>query len=246
MNKLIGKKALVTGGSRGIGAAIVKRLAAEGVNIAFTYAHSFERAQQVVKEAEKLNVKACSIQADSADPAAVQEAVKRAISELGGIDILVNNAGIGEFNMIDDVSLASFEQSFAVNVRAVFVAIQETIKQMPKGGRIINIGSANGTRMPFAGGSVYAMTKSALNGLTRGIARDLGPRGITINTIQPGPVDTELNPANGERAEIQKQLNAIPRFATAEEIASLVIYLASEDAAFVTGSSINIDGGLCC
>ncbi|HSI12235.1 MAG TPA: SDR family NAD(P)-dependent oxidoreductase, partial [Chthoniobacter sp.] len=194
------KCALVTGGSRGIGAAIIKRLAREGANVALTYSSSPDRAGQVVQEAQALGVKAVAIQADSSDAEALVSAVERAAVELGGLDILVNNAGIALMAPVDDFKLADFDRTFAVNVRAVFVATQAAVKHMKEGGRIINIGSTNAERMPFQGGAVYAMSKSALQGLVQGLSRDLGPRGITINNVQPGPVDTDLNPATGEFA----------------------------------------------
>src|SRR5947207_13122496 len=192
------KRALVTGGSRGIGAAIVTRLAQEGAHVAFTYSRSPDRASEVVKAAQALGVKSLAIQADSADAGAVSGAVDRTVSELGGIDILINNAGIGIFAPIDEFKLADFDRILAINVRAVFVATQAAVKHMTEGGRIINIGSTNAERMPFPGGAVYAMSKSALKGLVQGLARDLGPRGITINNVQPGPVNTELNPDSGD------------------------------------------------
>ena len=242
-HNLKNKRALVTGGSRGIGAAIVKRLANEGADVAFTYSSSPDRANEVAKSTQALGVKAVAIQADSADAAAVAAAVERTVSELGGIDILVNNAGIGVFAPIDEFKLADFDRILAINVRGVFVATQAAVKYMKEGGRIINIGSTNAERMPFAGGAVYAMSKSALQGLVQGIARDLGPRGITINNVQPGPVNTDLNPDTGEFAEMLKKLNAVPRYATADEIAGMVAYLASPEAAYVTGANLMIDGG---
>jgi 3-oxoacyl-[acyl-carrier protein] reductase len=243
MKKLEGKIALVTGGSRGIGAAVVHRLATEGANVAFTYSSSPERAENVVKAVQGLGVRSVAIQADSADAKAVVGAVERAAKELGGLDILVNNAGVLTVGPIDTFALADFDRTLAVNIRAVFVAIQAAIKHMKSGGRIINIGSCNAERMPFAGGGVYAMSKSALQGLVQGLSRDLGPRGITINNVQPGPIDTEMNPANGENAEGLKKLMALPRFGTVEEIAGMVAYLAGPEAAFVTGASLTIDGG---
>jgi 3-oxoacyl-[acyl-carrier protein] reductase len=190
-----------------------------------------------------LGVKALSIKADSADASAVAAAVERTVAELGGIDILVNNAGIGVFAPIDEFKLADFDRTLAINVRAVFVATQAAIKHMKEGGRIINIGSTNAERMPFTGGAVYAMSKSALQGLVQGLARDLGPRGITINNVQPGPVNTDLNPDAGDFAEMLKKVTAIPRYATADEIAGMVAYLASPEAAYVTGANLMIDGG---
>ncbi|HTT08205.1 MAG TPA: SDR family oxidoreductase [Gammaproteobacteria bacterium] len=240
---LQGKRALITGGSRGIGAAIVKRLAREGADVTFTYVSKPDQANETVKAAKALGVRALAIQADSADPKAVAAAVEKAAREFGGLDILVNNAGIALMESLDDFSLEDFDRTFAINVRAVFVATQAAAKHMKEGGRIINIGSCNADRMPFPGGSVYAMSKAALQGLVKGLARDLGPRGITVNNIQPGPVDTDMNPANGEFAESLKKLMALPRYAGADEIAAMVAYLAGPEAGFVTGASLTIDGG---
>ena len=240
---LSGKIALVTGGSRGIGAAIVKRLAAEGAHVALTYSSSPDRAETIARSARALDVKAVAIKADSADADAVVAAVERTASELGGLDILVNNAGIALIASLDDFKLADFDRTLAVNVRAVFVATQAAVRHMKTGGRIINIGSTNAERMPFAGGGVYAMSKSALQGLVQGLSRDLGPRGITINNVQPGPIDTEMNPATGEFAEMLKKITALPRYGTAEEVAGFVAYLASPEAGYITGANLMIDGG---
>jgi 3-oxoacyl-[acyl-carrier protein] reductase len=244
MNQTLkGKRALVTGGSRGIGAAIVKRLAAEGADVALTYANSPDRATQVAAAAQSLGVRALAIQADSADAAALVAAVDRTAAAFGGLDILVNNAGVAAIAPIETFTLADFDRTFAINVRAVFVATQAAVKHMTAGGRVINIGSTNAERMPFAGGGVYAASKSALQGLVQGIARDLGPRGITINNVQPGPVDTEMNPAAGDFAEVMKGFMAVPRYGTGDEIAAMVAYLAGPEAAYVTGASLMIDGG---
>jgi 3-oxoacyl-[acyl-carrier protein] reductase len=238
------KRALVTGGSRGIGAAIVKRLASEGAQVAFTYANSPDRARETANAAQSFGVRAIAIQSDSADASAVVAAVDRTVSELGGIDILVNSAGVLALGPIDDFKLADFDRTIAINVRAVFVATQAAIKHMKAGGRIINIGSCNAERMPFQGGAVYAMSKSALQGLVQGLARDLGPRGITINNVQPGPINTEMNPDKGEFAELlKKQFMALPRYGTAEEVAAMIAYLAGPEAGYVTGASLTIDGG---
>ena len=237
------KVALVTGGSRGIGASIVQRLAREGAHVALTYSRSPERAEQVAKEAASGGGKTLTIQADSADPQAVEKAVERAARELGGLDILVNNAGVAIFAPLADYKLADFEKTFAINVRAVFVAIQAAARHMQEGGRIINIGSTNAERMPSLGGGVYAMSKAALQGMVRGFARDLGPRGITINNVQPGPIDTELNPDQGDFAESLKKVTALPRYGTADEVAAMVAYLAGPEAGYVTGAHLMIDGG---
>lgn len=240
---LKGKRALVTGGSRGIGAAIVKRLAREGADVAFTYASSSEQAGATAKAAAAFGVRALAIQADSADAGAVIAAVERMVAELGGIDILVNNAGVALLGPLDGFKLADFDRTFAVNVRAVFVATQAAVKHMHEGGRVINTGSTNAERMPFPGGAVYAMSKSALQGLVQGLARDLGPRGITINNVQPGPIDTEMNPADGDFAATMKSFMALSRYGTADEVAGMVAYLAGSEAGFVTGANLMIDGG---
>jgi 3-oxoacyl-[acyl-carrier protein] reductase len=242
-NTLQNKRALVTGGSRGIGAAIVKRLARDGAHVALTYVRKPEEANKTVAAAKALGVKALAIQADSSAADAVVAAVEQTAREFGGIDILVNNAGIGVFAPADKLSLADFDRTFAINVRAVFIATQAALMHMKEGGRVINIGSCNAERMPFVGGAAYAMSKAALVGLVKGLARDLGPRGITINNVQPGPVDTDLNPAHGDFAEMLKKLMALPRYSSGDEIAAMVAYLAGPEAGFVTGASLTIDGG---
>ena len=212
--------------------------------MALTYVSKPDRANETVQAAQALGVKALAIQADSADAGAVVAAVERTVRELGGIDILVNNAGIGIMGPIDDYRLEDLDRTLAVNVRAVFVATQAAVKHMQAGGRIINIASCNAERVPVAGQSVYAMSKAALVGLVKGLARDLGPRGITINNVHPGPVDTDLNPATSDFAKmLLEKVMALPRYATADEIASLVAYLAGPEAAYVTGASLSIDGG---
>jgi len=241
--KLAGKVALVTGGSRGIGAAIAKRLARDGASVAFTYSSNPARADEVSAAIKADGGRAHAIKADSADAAAVKNAVAETVKTFGGLDILVNNAGIASIAPLDEFKLEDFDRMLAINVRAVFVAAQEAARHMKEGGRIITIGSTNAERMPFAGGGPYAMTKAAIVGLTKGLARDLGPRGITVNNVQPGPVDTELNPASGPFAETLKGLMALPRYGTGDEIAAMVAYLAGPEASYVTGASLLIDGG---
>ncbi|MEH1894915.1 MAG: 3-oxoacyl-ACP reductase family protein [Nostoc sp.] len=244
MNHILkNKRALITGGSRGIGAAIVKRLASVGADVAFTYTSSPDRANEIVQAAQALGVQALAIQADSADASAVVAAVEDTVNKLGSIDILVNNAGVLAIGPIDDFTLADFDRTFAINVRAVFVATQAAVKHMKKGGRIINIGSTNAERMPFPGGGVYAMSKSALQGLVQGLSRDLGPRGITINNVQPGPIATDMNPSEGEFAELLKKQIAVARYGTVDEVAGLVAYLAGPESGYITGANLMIDGG---
>ncbi|BAY96870.1 short-chain dehydrogenase/reductase SDR [Tolypothrix tenuis PCC 7101] len=244
MNHILkNKRALITGGSRGIGAAIVKRLASEGADVAFTYTSSPDRANEIVQAVQALGVQALAIHADSADAREVVAAVEDTVNKLGSIDILVNNAGVLAIGPIDDFTLADFDRTFAINVRAVFVATQAAVKHMKEGGRIINIGSTNAERMPFAGGGVYAMSKSALQGLVQGLSRDLGPRGITINNVQPGPIATDMNPSEGEFAEILKKQIAVARYGTVDEVAGLVAYLAGPESGYITGANLMIDGG---
>jgi 3-oxoacyl-[acyl-carrier protein] reductase len=240
---LDGKVALVTGGSRGIGAAIAKRLAREGASVVLTYTSAPEKADDVVKAISVNRGRALAIRADAADAEAVQAAVAEAVRAFGRLDVLVNNAGIVQLAPLEEFPLADFDRMVAVNVRAVFVAAQAAARHMGEGGRIITIGSVNADRMTFPGGGVYAMTKAAVAGLTRGLARDLGPRGITINVVQPGPVDTDMNPATGPFAEAMKATLAIGRYASAEEVAAMVAYLAGPEAGFVTGACLTIDGG---
>ncbi|MGI4837728.1 MAG: 3-oxoacyl-ACP reductase family protein [Janthinobacterium lividum] len=243
MSSLTGKVALIQGGSRGIGAAIVKRLVADGASVAFTYVSSAAKAEALQNELIAGGGKALAIQADSADAQAVQRAVAATAEAFGGLDILVNNAGVLALGSVEDLSLAEFDKTLAINVRSVFVASQAALQHMGNGGRIINISSTNADRMPFAGGATYAMSKSALIGLVKGMARDLGPRGITVNNVQPGPVDTDMNPADGEMAPGMLGLMALDRYGTAEEIADFVAYLAGPQAGYITGASLTIDGG---
>ncbi|WP_429164411.1 3-oxoacyl-ACP reductase family protein [Aeromonas rivipollensis] len=240
---LSGQVAFVQGGSRGIGAAIVKRLTRDGAAVAFTYVSSASKAEELVATITAAGGKALAIRADSADAVAVQHAIRQSVTRFGQLDILVNNAGVLVWGHLEELTLDDLDRTLAVNIRSVFVACQEAAHHMGKGGRIINIGSTNADRIPMAGGSVYAMSKSALVGLTKGMARDLGPRGITVNNVQPGPVDTDMNPADGESAEQLKGMMALARYGKDDEIASFVAYLAGPEAGYVTGASLTIDGG---
>jgi 3-oxoacyl-[acyl-carrier protein] reductase len=240
---LEGKTALVTGGSRGVGAGIVARLAADGAKVAFTYAASKDRAEAVAAAAVAAGGIAHAIHADSRHEQDVVSAVAQAADRFGGLDILVNNAGVGSFAGITDLTMAEIDSMLTINVRSTIVAIRESLAHLGEGGRIINIGSINADRTPFPGLSIYAMTKGALASLTRGLAHELAPRGITVNNVQPGPVDTEANPADGPAASSMLGVMATDRFGTAAEVGAFVSYLAGPDAAYITGSSLDIDGG---
>jgi 3-oxoacyl-[acyl-carrier protein] reductase len=240
---LAGKTAFVTGGSRGIGASIVERLARDGADVAFTYRGSAELARALATKIEAEGGRALALQADAADPQAVAQAIDAAVGRFGKVDVLVNNAGVLLLGPIETFSLEDFDRTLEVNVRAVFLASKAVLAHMPDGGRIINIGSVNGDRMPFPGGAAYAMSKSALQGLVRGMARDLGPRNITVNNVQPGPTDTDMNPEDSEFAKMMHGLMALQRHGRPEEIAGMVAYLAGPDAGFVTGAHLTIDGG---
>jgi 3-oxoacyl-[acyl-carrier protein] reductase len=239
---LAGKVALITGGSRGIGAAIVRRLADEGAAVAFTYSASPERAMSLVADIRSRGGKAVAIAADSADPDAVKQAVGRTITDLGRLDILVNNAGILVRAEVGEFDLADFDRMLAVNVRSVFVGVQAALPHLGAGSRIITTGSVVADRAAFPGASVYAMTKGAVASMTRGLARDLGPRGITVNVIQPGPTETDMNNDEGIRAML-RPLMALGRTGKDTEIASLVAYLAGPESSFITGAALTIDGG---
>jgi 3-oxoacyl-[acyl-carrier protein] reductase len=240
---LDGKVALVTGGSRGIGAGIAKRLAADGAAVALTYASSKDQAAQVVADIAAAGGAAFAIHADSAIEESVIGSVTETVARFGRLDILVNNAGGGSFAMIDEMSMADIDRTLAVNVRAVIVAIRESLKHMGTGGRIINIGSINAERVPFPGLSIYAASKGAIVGLTKGLARELAPQGITINNVQPGPVDTDSNSADGPAAPLMLNAMALDRFGDVSEIGAFVSFLAGPDGGFVTGASLSIDGG---
>jgi 3-oxoacyl-[acyl-carrier protein] reductase len=240
---LNGKVAFINGGSRGIGAAIARRLASEGATVVVGYQSSASAAETLVAEIVAKGGTASAIQADAADAAALTAAIDSVAERFGHIDILVNNAGVLLLGPLDQFTLEDFDKTMAVNVRSVFVASKAAAAHMPDGGRIINISSTNAGRMPFPGGAVYAMSKSALTGLAKGLARDLGPRNITVNNVQPGPTDTDMNPANTDFAAALHGLMALPRHGHADEVAGMVAYLASAEAAFVTGADLLIDGG---
>jgi 3-oxoacyl-[acyl-carrier protein] reductase len=243
LNPLSGKVALVTGGSRGIGAAIVRRLVKDGAAVAFTYSRAKEKAAALVVELESHGGKALAIQADSTDAEAVRGSVSQTIDALGGLDILVNNAGILLLGTIESFSLEDFDRMIAVNVRPVFVGAQAAGRHMKAGGRIIVIGSITADRSGWPGVSVYSMTKAAVAVLARGLAIDFAPRGITVNTIQPGPTETDMNPGDGPLSDVIKSLVPLKRLGKAEEVASMVAFVASPEASFVTGAALSVDGG---
>lgn len=237
------KIAFVQGGSRGIGAAIVRRLASEGATVAFTYNAAQRDAERLVSEVTGDGGCVIAIRADSADPQQLQLAIRRATEHFGGLDILVNNAGILPWGPLEELTLDEIDRTLAINVRSVIIASQEAARHMRAGGRMINIGSINAERIPIAGGAVYAMSKASVVGFTKGLARDLGPRSITVNNVQPGPVDTDMNPENSETASQLKKLMALGRYGKDHEIASFVAFLAGPEAGYITGASLSIDGG---
>lgn len=240
---LAGKTALVTGGSRSIGAAIAKRLAADGANVVLTFSASPNKAFEVVQAIETAGGRALAIAADAGDPVAVRAAVTRTIEAFGSIDILVNNAGIALGGPIQDISFDDYQRMIAVNVTGVFVATQEAARHMKAGGRIIHIGSSMTHYAAFPTASLYTLTKGAIAGFNRSLARDLGPLGITVNTVHPGPTDTDMNPDGGPVSEIVGPGIAVGRYGKPEEIANVVAFLASPEAAFVTAADIIADGG---
>lgn len=244
MKRLEKKVALVTGGSRGIGAAIVKRLAAEGATVVFTYGRSVEKAEAIAAEVAATGGVAVAVAADSAQPEELQAAVAKTVADCGRIDILVSNAGIYIGKPFEEHTVAEYDEIMAVNVRAVYVAALAAVVHMPAGGRIITIGSNMGDNAFSAQTTLYTMSKSALQGFTRGLARDLGPKGINVSLVQPGPINTDMNPDDSELADLLRSRMALDEYGTGEDIAGLVAFLASEEGKYITGTAITIDGGL--
>jgi len=237
------KVALVTGGSRGIGAAIAKRLAADGASVAITYSKGADAAAAVVSEIEQAGGKALAIQADAADAEAVKESVEKTVAAFGGIDVLVNNAGIAIPKKFEETTLEEIDRMFAINVRGTMAASQAALKHMKSGGRIIMIGSCVGERILTPGLAAYSATKGAVKMFTQGLAREAGGRGITVNNVQPGPIDTDLNPASGDWATPQKAVTALDRYGHVDEVAALVAFVAGPESSYITGANLTVDGG---
>jgi 3-oxoacyl-[acyl-carrier protein] reductase len=242
--KLDGKIALITGGSRGIGAAIAKRLAADGANVAITYTKGADAAASVVKEIEGVGRKAIAIQADAADADAVEAAVEKTVATFGRLDVLVNNAGSAIPKRFEETTLEELDRLIGINVRGVFVATQAALKHMKSGGRIISIGSVVGERALTPGLVPYSATKGAVKMFTQGLSREVASRGITVNNVQPGPIDTDTNPATGEWAVPQKAFTALGRYGHVDEVAALVAFVAGPESSYITGANLNVDGGM--
>jgi 3-oxoacyl-[acyl-carrier protein] reductase len=244
MSKLSNKVALVTGGSRGIGAAIAKRLAADGASVAITYATDAKAAAAVVKAIELTGGKAIAIQADAVSGEAVKGAVEKAVATLGRLDVLVNNAGTAIPKPFEETTLEEMDRVININIRGVFVATQAALKHMNDGGRIINIGSCVGERAQSLGLVPYSATKGAVKMFTQALSREVGGRGITVNNVQPGPIDTDLNPAAGEWAVPQKAATALNRYGTVDEVAAMVAFVAGPESSYITGANLTVDGGM--
>jgi 3-oxoacyl-[acyl-carrier protein] reductase len=243
MSKLSGKVALITGGSRGIGAGIAKRLSTDGASVAITYARDAKAASAVVKAIEDDGGKAIAIQADAADLAAVKGAVDKTVATFGRLDVLVNNAGTAIPKTFEETSLEEMDRMININFRGIMVVTQEALKHMKSGGRIIMIGSCVGERVLTPGLVAYSATKGAVKMFTQGLSREVGKRGITVNNVQPGPIDTDLNPAAGDWAVPQKAVTALDRYGTVDEVAALVAFVASPESAYITGTNLTVDGG---
>jgi 3-oxoacyl-[acyl-carrier protein] reductase len=244
MSKLANKVALVTGGSRGIGAAVAKRLAADGANVAITYAKDAKAASAVVKAIERSGQKAIAIQADAADADAAAAAVEKTVATFGRLDVLVNNAGTAVPKPFVETTLEEMDRVLDINIRGVFVATQAALKHMSDGGRIIMIGSAVGERVLTPGLVPYSATKGAVKIFTQALSREVGSRGITVNNVQPGPIDTDLNPATGEWAVPQKAVTALNRYGHVDEVAALVVFVAGPESSYITGANLTVDGGM--
>lgn len=238
-----GKAALVTGGARGIGAAIVRHLASEGADVAFTYATSDRSAEALIDALTVHGGRLLGLKADSRDPTAIRHAVDQTAETFGRLDILVNNAGVFPAGPIEDVSLQEIDDTLAIHARAVFITSQAALSHMRAGGRIISIGSCFAQRVPYGGVTLYAMSKSALIGFTKGLAREVGERGVTVNIVDPGSTETDMNPIDGPAVAAELELMAVKRYAQPAEIAAAVGFLAGEESRFITGSSLAIDGG---
>jgi 3-oxoacyl-[acyl-carrier protein] reductase len=244
MSKLANKVALVTGGSRGIGAAIAKRLAADGASVAFTYAKDATSASAVVKAIELAGGKAVAIQADAANVEAVRGAVEKTVATFGRLDVLVNNAGTAIPKSFEDATQEEMDRVIDINVRGVFATTQAALKHLKEGGRIISIGSCVGERAAAPGLVPYAATKGAVKMFTQALSREVGGRGITVNNVQPGPIDTDLNPASGDWAVPQKAATALDRYGRVEEIAAMVAFIAGPESSYITGTNLTVDGGM--
>ncbi len=244
MSKLVKKVALVTGGSRGIGAAIAKRLAADGASVAITYAKDSGAALAVVRAIEQGGGKAIAIQADAADAEAVKNAVEKSVAAFGRLDVLVNNAGTAIPKPFEETTLEEMDRVININIRGIFATTQAALKHMKDGGRIIMIGSAVGERAVAPGLVPYAATKGAVKMFTQALSREVASRGITVNNVQPGPIDTDLNPASGDWAVPQKAATALNRYGKVEEIAAMVAFIAAPESSYITGANLTVDGGM--